>query len=89
MFQAPTASAYWRRRHFFTRRRCPPSSGGRTSARSSTLHRGMPQIISPRRRCGFLSYGAAELRRAMIDAYQALGRPSLAAVVSRRIGRLR
>jgi hypothetical protein len=37
----------------------------------------------------FLSYGAAELRRAMIDAYQVLGRPSLAAVVSRRIGHLR
>jgi hypothetical protein len=34
----------------------------------------------------FLSYGAIELCRAMIDAYQALGRPSLAAVVSRRMG---
>ena len=34
----------------------------------------------------FLSYGAMELCRAMIDAYRALGRPSLAAVVSRRMG---
>jgi hypothetical protein len=34
----------------------------------------------------FLSYGAIELYPAMIDAYQALGRPSLAAVVSRRMG---
>ena len=33
----------------------------------------------------FLSYGAIGLRSAMIDAYQALGRPSLAAVVSRRM----
>jgi len=33
----------------------------------------------------FLSY-ALGLRSAMIDAYQALGRPSLAAVVSRRMG---
>jgi len=34
----------------------------------------------------FLSYGATELYRAMIDAYQALGRPSLAAIVGRRMG---
>lgn len=34
----------------------------------------------------FLSYGAIELRGAMIDACQALARPSLAAVVSRRMG---
>jgi hypothetical protein len=33
----------------------------------------------------FLSYGAMEWRGAMIDAYQALARPSLAAVVSRRM----
>jgi hypothetical protein len=31
----------------------------------------------------FLSYGATELCRAMIDAYQALGRPSLAAVAAK------
>jgi hypothetical protein len=34
----------------------------------------------------FLSYGAIELRGAIIDAYLALARPSLAAVVSRRMG---
>jgi hypothetical protein len=34
----------------------------------------------------FLSDGATELCRAIIDTYQALGRPSLAAVVSRRMG---
>ena len=38
------------------------------------------------RECYFLSYGAIELYRAMIDAYQALSRPSLAAVVSRGVG---
>jgi hypothetical protein len=38
------------------------------------------------RECYWLSYGATELYPDMIDAYQALGRPSLAAVVSRRIG---
>ena len=37
----------------------------------------------------FLSYGATELYPAMIDAYQALDRPSLAAVVSRRMGHAR
>lgn len=35
----------------------------------------------------FLSHGATELYPAMIDVYQALGRPSLAAVVNRRMGR--
>jgi hypothetical protein len=34
----------------------------------------------------FSLYGATELYPAMIDAYQALSRPSLAAVVSRRMG---
>jgi hypothetical protein len=41
------------------------------------------------RECYFLSYGAIELYCAMIDAYQTLGRPSLAAVVSRRMGTAR
>ena len=39
------------------------------------------------RECYFLSYGAIELYRAMVDAYQTLGRPSLAAVVCRRMGK--
>jgi hypothetical protein len=39
------------------------------------------------RECYFLSYGAVELYRAMIDAYRMLGRPSLAAVVSHRMGK--
>jgi len=38
------------------------------------------------RECYFLCYGAIELYRAMIDAYQTLGRRPLAAVVSRHIG---
>jgi hypothetical protein len=89
MFRAPTASACWRRRRCFTRRRCLLWNAGRTVLDAALLHATdhFPASALWLRREGyFLSYGAIALRGPMIGAYQALARPALAAVVSRRMG---